>query len=101
MRILLKSAKISAANFSKSVPRNFSKKFCFQTQHASEIGNALDAGKLLEHISVPLRLSGLKALHASWLVKLCDFLTSEREHEVIKIGWKASAVYRGWIHSRK
>ena len=52
----------------------------------------LDAGKLLENIEVPLPLGDLKALHASWVVKLHDFLMIERAHEIIKNGWKASAI---------
>ena len=52
----------------------------------------LDAGKLLENIEVPLPLGDLKALHTSWVVKLHDFLTIERGHEIIKNGWKASAI---------
>ena len=47
------------------VPKSFSKTYVFKTQHASKIGKALDAGKLPENIEIPLRLSGLKALHAS------------------------------------
>ena len=40
----------------------------------------------------PLPLGDLKALHASWVVKLHDFLMIERAHEIIKNGWKASAI---------
>ena len=68
------------------------KKYFFKTKHASEFGKALDAGKLLENIEVPLPLGDLKALRASWVVKLHDFLTIERGHEIIKNGWKASAI---------
>ena len=45
----------------------------FKTQYASEIGKALDAGKLPENIEDTLRPSGLKALHGSWVLKLYDF----------------------------
>ena len=79
------SAKISSENF-------FNKIFVFKIQDASKIRKALDAGKLSENIEVPLWLSRLKVLHASWVVKLYGFLMSERGHDVIKNGWKASAV---------
>ena len=73
----------------KLVPK---KNLFFKTKHASEFGKALDAGKLLENIEVPLPLGDLKALHASWVVKLHDFLTIERGPEIIKNGCKASAI---------
>ena len=52
----------------------------------------MHAGISLENIEVPLRLSGLKALHASWVVELYDYLTNERGLEIVKNGWKASRV---------
>ena len=46
----------------------------------------LDADKLPDIVEVPLRLSCIKfALHASWVVKLYDFLTSERDKRSSKM----------------
>ena len=76
----------------KLVPKIFSNNFFSKTQHASEVSKALDAGKLLENVKFICGQSGLRALHAPWVVKLYDFLTSEWGQEVIKNGGKASAV---------
>ena len=64
----------------------------FSNWYASEVGKALDEGQALENIEVPLRLSGLKALHASWVVELYDYLSSDRGQEIIKNGWSAAGV---------
>ena len=43
----------------------------------------------------------LKALRASWVVKLHDFLMIEQAHEIIKNGLKASAICQRQIPTRK
>ena len=95
LRILFKSVRISATKFFQNQPSakiSSEKCFVFKAQYASQFGKALVAGKLPENIGVPLRLSGLKAFHALYVVILYDFLTIEREHEIIKNRWKVSAV---------
>ena len=39
-----------------------------------------------------MRRSGLKALHASWVVELYDYLSSAKGQEIIKNGWSAAGV---------
>ena len=41
----------------------------FNVWYSLQIGNQLDAGKQLQEIDVPLRLSLLKPLYAEWLVE--------------------------------
>ena len=47
---------------------------------------------MLENIEVPLPLGDFKALRASWVVKVHDFLMIERAHEIIKNGWNLPAL---------
>ena len=47
----------------------------FNTWYSEEIGKALDQRVNYMNIEIPLRLSALKPLHASWVVQLHDYLT--------------------------
>ena len=67
-------------------------KLKFSSWYADEIGKGLDGGENINNIEVPLRLSGLKPLHASWLVELYDYLTSSRGKEIILNGWSRAGI---------
>ena len=51
-----------------------------------QIGNQLDAGKQLQDIDFPLRLSLLKPCHAEWLVECCNHMTTTAAQNVIRSG---------------
>ena len=46
----------------------------------------------MDDINIKLTLTVLKPLHASWLVDLYDYLTSQKEAEIVSNGWRASGV---------
>ena len=46
----------------------------------------------LDDIEIKLKLSVLKPLDAKWIVELYNYLTFEKEHDVIGNGWK-SVIY--------
>ena len=48
----------------------------FNAWYSLQIGNQLDAGKQLQDIDVPLRLSLLKPCHAEWLVECYYHMTT-------------------------
>ena len=52
----------------------------------------MDAGVPAESIDVNLKLTSLKALHASWLIELYNVLTTADGRETILNGWKKSGV---------
>ena len=63
----------------------------FTEWYASKIKNALDDGKDPENIDVPLQLTILKPLHASWIIQM----TSEEGSRVILKGWEKSGISDG------
>ena len=60
--------------------------------NSPEIGTALDEGIPLDDIEIKLKLSVLKPLHASWLVELFNYMTSDKRRQVIENGWKAAGI---------
>ena len=71
--------------------KNFMRKK-FVTWYAEEIKKQMDAGVPAESIDVNLKLTSLKALHASWLIELYNVLTTADGRETVLNGWKQSGV---------
>ena len=64
----------------------------FATWYADEIKKQMDAGVPTESIDVNLKLTSLNALHANWLIELCNVLTTDDGRETVLNGWKKSGV---------
>ena len=64
----------------------------FVTWYAEEIKKQMDAGIPTESTDVNLKLTSLKALHASWLIELYNVLTTADGRETVLNGWKKSGV---------
>ena len=64
----------------------------FVTWYAEEIKKQMDARVPAESIDVNLKLTSLKALHASWLIELYYVLTTADGRETVLNGWKKSGV---------
>ena len=64
----------------------------FVTWYAEEIKKQTDAEVPAESIDVNLKLTSLKALHASWLIELYNVLTTADGRETVLNGWKKSGV---------
>ena len=52
----------------------------------------LQVGTSEDEISVDLKLTTIKPLHAQWLVNLFNFMTTEEGKEHIFKGWKKAGV---------
>ena len=65
----------------------------FLERYAQQIENQLSLGKKVEEIKIEFRLTTLKPLHAKWLVKYYNEITSENGSSVIINGWKAASIY--------
>ena len=59
---------------------------------SQKIQEALSEDKDLEDIDIPLTLSVLKPLHASWVVDLYNYLTKTKGKVVIENGWKRAGI---------
>ena len=59
----------------------------FVTWYAEEIKKQVDAGVPAESIDVNLKLTSLRALHASWLIELRNVLTTADGRETVLNGW--------------
>ena len=64
----------------------------FNAWYSLQIGNQLDAGKQLQDIDVPLRLSLLKPYHAEWSIECYNHMTTTATQDVIPSGWKAAGI---------
>ena len=64
----------------------------FVTWYAEESKKQMDAGVPAESFDVNLKLTSLKALHASWLIELYNVLTIADGRETVLNGWKKSGV---------
>ena len=60
----------------------------FITYYSDAVKQEIDNGKEIEDIEVDFRLTTIKPLHAQWLMKMYNFLTSEKGNEIITKGWK-------------
>lgn len=71
----------------------FAKKFmrkAFTKYYSTVVKEQLDSGKALDDISVDLRLTVMKPLHAQWLVDMYNYFTTERGQQIIMAGWAKS-----------
>ena len=64
----------------------------FNAWYSLQIGNQLNAGKQLQDIDVPLRLSLLKPCHAEWLVECYNHMTTTVAQNVIQSGWETAGI---------
>ena len=75
----------------------------FNAWYSLQIGNQLDAGKQLQDIDVPLRLSLLKSCHAEWLVECYNHMTttatqSRRLFRLESKGWGHLSRFKRLTH---
>ena len=59
---------------------------------SQKIEEGLSEGKDFEDIDIPLILSVLKPLYASWVVDLYNYLTTTKGKVVIENGWKKAGI---------
>lgn len=64
----------------------------FTEYYASAVREQLESGKQLEEIEVDFRLSVIKPLHATWLIAMYNYFTTNKGMEVITKGWKKSGI---------
>ena len=62
----------------------------FTDWYGSQITPAMDEGKELEIIEVPLKVSNIKLLHAKWLIEVYNEMTSDEGRKVCLKGWEVS-----------
>ena len=67
----------------------------FTEWYAKQISDGINAGKDPVDIEVPVQLSVLKPLHAKWIIKLFNEMTSEAGKSVILNGWEKSGITDG------
>ena len=60
--------------------------------YASQITLAMEEGKELESIEIPLNLSNIKSLHATWLIEMYNERTSDEGRKVCLKGWEVSGI---------
>ena len=53
----------------------------------AQIKSQLDSGVVLDDVDVDLRLSVLKPIHATWIVSMCNHLSSSEDRQSIAKGW--------------
>ena len=59
------------------------------TEWYGENSKALADRIALDDIEIKLNLSVLEPLQAKWIVELYNYLTSEKEYDLIGNGWKS------------
>ena len=62
----------------------------FTEWYSQKIWKELESRKELNDIDIKLTLTILKPLHASWLINLHNYLTSQKGTEIIFNGWHSS-----------
>ena len=72
------------------VKRYMKKNFC--DWYASQITYALDEGKEIDEIEVPLKLSIVKPLHAKWFIEMYNHMTNEEGRKVCLKGWQVAGI---------
>ena len=65
----------------------------FSKWYAQQIENQLSLGKKVEEIKIKFCLTTFKPLHAKWLIKYYNEITSENGSPVIINGSKAASIY--------
>ena len=64
----------------------------FTDCYASQITLAMEEGKEMESIEVPLKLSNIKPLQAKWLIKMYNEMTSDEGRKVCSKEWEVSGI---------
>ena len=64
----------------------------FTEWFSEKIEECLSEGKDLEDIDIPVTLSVLKPLHASWVVDLYNYLTTTKGKVIIENGWRKAGI---------
>ena len=64
----------------------------FTTWYSTEVQKQMESGNSTDEIEVDLRLSGLKPLHATWLVSLYNHLTGSVGKQHIAKGWSKAGI---------
>ena len=59
----------------------------FTSWYSAQIQSQLDSGMVLDDVDVDLRLSVLKPIHATWIVSMCNHLSSSEDRQSIAKGW--------------
>ena len=68
----------------KWLSKVFYETYKFTEWCSAEIGTILDEGIPLDDFEIKLKLSVLKPLHASWLVELFNYMTSDKGRQVVE-----------------
>ena len=64
----------------------------FTDWYASQINLAMEEGKELETIEVPLKLPNIKPLHPKWPIKMYNEMTLDEGRKVCLKGWEVSEI---------
>ena len=64
----------------------------FTSWYSAQIQSQLDSGVVLDDVDVDLRLSVLKPIHATWIVSMCNHLSSSEDRQSIAKGWKKAGI---------
>ena len=64
----------------------------FTDWYASQITLAIEEGKELEIIEVPLKLSNIKLLYAKWLIEMYNEMTWDEGRKVCLKEWEVSGI---------
>ena len=65
-------------------------KFC--EWYSTQVTQALDMGKEIDEIEVPLKLSILKPLHAKWFIEMYNHMTEENGRKVCMKGQEVAGI---------
>ena len=72
------------------VKRFMKKKFTLW--YSDQVIRALDKGKDIKDVEISLKLSIVKPLHAKWLIKMYNHMTSSEGRDVSLKGWKVAGI---------
>ena len=64
----------------------------FMLRYSDQMIHALDEGKDIKDIEISLKLSIVKPLHAKWLIKMYNHMTSSEGRDVCLKGWKVAGI---------
>ena len=64
----------------------------FTEWYSSQVRGYLDNGVSIDDIEVGLETSKIKPIHADWLVKFSNHMTTSKGKEIIDSGWRAACI---------
>ena len=76
-------------------PNGYVKRFMkkkFTLWYSDQVIRALDEGKYIKDVEISLKSSIVKPLHAKWLIKMYDHMTSSEGRDVCLKGWKVAGI---------